>query len=885
MKKIVLFLSLILSVTLGVAQNTPLGCSIPNAVSNGSLFAGAPCTVDKPSWVNKQQTTEGISFTIPNYPSATAGRVLDILNDSISGSVAFTLIPGGILEPNERISLRWQGTRWTVEGKWKNLPAFTALGDITIPSGVYIKSQVATNNYLYLNGSAMGLNGGNSNIELVTPQILEIDAGGGVTMNIDDGSYVLLNDGVDYSIWESNQVTVSDAAHDNVSQLITGNSPGVLVQKSSNGRTQNLFFPVENIGSNVIDSLPTTSGVLQNQNNIATLTNKTWNGVTIDPAYGGTGITSLGTGVQAWLGTPSSANLRDAITDETGTGTAVFSNSPTFINDATSPLWKVPSSGTGFYLYNTVDETTNYERLAIFKNSNIFRIASEAIGSGTPRSLFVTGPGGNLVLRNAAIVGAANFSSTLTTGTTSIVGYTGSFTNSSGTTNSLAIIPTVSQTGTAAYRGLWMSVFENTTGSGDKLLFDIGKNTAADGAGTHTSYLKLTGTGDLYFPSVAGGIQHYNTTDEITNYERVRQFWSGNIYSISVQNGGTGVARSLRIIGGSTRTLQIGDGGTLGFFNFSGGTGAAGNTIMTMNGVFSASSGINSGYCYLQTINQSGTAGYKAIWVSPFHQATGSGTKFLLDLGTNSAADGGGTHTSLFSVSSTGIVTMGSSATVAGTFSVGTSVGSSIMYATFASDNGTTNGNTTQSELLFGGASTVYGRIFERGNVNFTPAANASYGSHIIGTQAVTIAASGTHSVFSNFEINPISITAGAGVLTTSATLYVNGAATGATNNYSLFVSGGESRFQGTVSLSSGTNLVFGTGTGSRIGSTTGEKIGFWGATPIVQPSSTGQLVGFTAGGGTTATDESTYTGGVGSTAYTVGDIVRHLKNIGLIAQ
>jgi hypothetical protein len=45
-------------------------------------------------------------------------------------------------------------------------------------------------------------------------------------------------------------------------------------------------------------------------------------------AYGGTGLTSLGTGVATWLGTPSSANLAAAVTDETGTGSLVFATSP-----------------------------------------------------------------------------------------------------------------------------------------------------------------------------------------------------------------------------------------------------------------------------------------------------------------------------------------------------------------------------------------------------------------------------------------------------------------------------------------------------------------------------------------------------------------------------
>lgn len=50
---------------------------------------------------------------------------------------------------------------------------------------------------------------------------------------------------------------------------------------------------------------------------------------TLAVANGGTGITSFGTGVATWLGTPSSANLASAITDETGSGSLVFGTSPT----------------------------------------------------------------------------------------------------------------------------------------------------------------------------------------------------------------------------------------------------------------------------------------------------------------------------------------------------------------------------------------------------------------------------------------------------------------------------------------------------------------------------------------------------------------------------
>jgi hypothetical protein len=63
---------------------------------------------------------------------------------------------------------------------------------------------------------------------------------------------------------------------------------------------------------------------------------------TLPVANGGTGITSFGAGVATWLGTPSSANLAAAVTDETGTGALVFATSPTLV----TPVLGTPTSGT-----------------------------------------------------------------------------------------------------------------------------------------------------------------------------------------------------------------------------------------------------------------------------------------------------------------------------------------------------------------------------------------------------------------------------------------------------------------------------------------------------------------------------------------------------------
>jgi len=78
---------------------------------------------------------------------------------------------------------------------------------------------------------------------------------------------------------------------------------------------------------------------------VGTISAGTWNGSTIAVANGGTGITSFGTGIATLLGNPSSANLAAAITDETGTGVVVFSNTPTLV---TPVLGAATATSVGF---------------------------------------------------------------------------------------------------------------------------------------------------------------------------------------------------------------------------------------------------------------------------------------------------------------------------------------------------------------------------------------------------------------------------------------------------------------------------------------------------------------------------------------------------------
>jgi hypothetical protein len=92
-------------------------------------------------------------------------------------------------------------------------------------------------------------------------------------------------------------------------------------------------------------------------------------------ANGGTGITSFGTGVATWLGTPSSANLAAAVSDETGSGALVFGTSPTITGATLSDaIIRQPLATPSF--------TSNAYTLAIGDQGDIL-LASNGSTAGT----------------------------------------------------------------------------------------------------------------------------------------------------------------------------------------------------------------------------------------------------------------------------------------------------------------------------------------------------------------------------------------------------------------------------------------------------------------------------------------------------------------------
>lgn len=156
-------------------------------------------------------------------------------------------------------------------------------------------------------------------------------------------------------------------------------------------------------------------------------------------------------------------------------------------------------------------------------------------------------------------------------------------------------------------------------------------------------------THSLTVPSTATGIAYYNTSDQTTNLERVRHFWSSNVYNIVSEQSGTGAARGIRIgTFGGTIGFDVNSATPNGIINVFGTTGVGNSIGLRVGHTTTATTGLSVGLAVVPTINGSSTMGYTSFLVNPTETSTGSGVKLLADFQT------GGT--SQLSISNTGVV-------------------------------------------------------------------------------------------------------------------------------------------------------------------------------------------------------------------------------------
>ena len=114
---------------------------------------------------------------------------------------------------------------------------------------------------------------------------------------------------------------------------------------------------------------------------------------TLPVANGGTGITSFGSGAATWIGTPSSANLASAVTDETGSGALVFATSPTLV----TPVLGTPASGNlQSCTADGTDEVGFRNAPAVGTKTSAYTLATGDVGKYVQ-----VGSGGSIVIPNS----------------------------------------------------------------------------------------------------------------------------------------------------------------------------------------------------------------------------------------------------------------------------------------------------------------------------------------------------------------------------------------------------------------------------------------------------------------------------------------------------
>ena len=273
----------------------------------------------------------------------------------------------------------------------------------------------------------------------------------------------------------------------------------------------------------------------------ATLTNATGlpltSGVTgtLPVANGGTGITSFGTGVATFLGTPSSSNLAAAVTDETGTGALVFANSPTLVTPALgTPSSATLTNATGLPIASGVSGlgTGVATFLGTPSSSNLAAAVTDETGTGA--LVFANSP----TLVTPTLGTPASATLTNATGLPLSTGVTGTLPIANGGTNAT----------TAA--GARTNLLPSFTGNGGKVV-------AVNSGATDIEYITVSGTGTVTSVGGTGTVNGITLSGTVTS--------SGNL---TLGGALSGVDLTTQVTG----TLPVANGGT-GITSF--GTGVA----------------------------------------------------------------------------------------------------------------------------------------------------------------------------------------------------------------------------------------------------------------------------------------------------------------------
>ena len=195
------------------------------------------------------------------------------------------------------------------------------------------------------------------------------------------------------------------------------------------------------------------------------------------------------------------------------TNSVIYDNGTNMGIGTTTPTHSItfPNSASGIALYSTTDQTTNYSRLVWNWNGNKFSISNQIGGTGTLKDIAIQS--GNSIFNIGTSssfngINGSGFIMDRTGGNSSILTLTGSHPASNG---SLRIATNTVASGNNPLKAIEASIYDTSTNTSEKLLIDLGLNSANFGLGTHSSKYKVDTQGNSIQTGYSKSLSHQFT--------------------------------------------------------------------------------------------------------------------------------------------------------------------------------------------------------------------------------------------------------------------------------------------------------------------------------------------------------------------------------------